>query len=378
MAGFYIHFPFCRKQCFYCDFHFTVSSKNFTHIIRALKKEITERRQEFLTMQFNSIYFGGGTPSLLPIDELNNIIELIQDNYSIHSGAEITLEANPDDLSKDYLSTLYNETLINRLSIGIQSFNDRILKLLNRQHNSKIAYDSVCKAKEQGFENINIDLIYGIPGMSEDLWIKDLEAFRTLDLPHLSAYHLTIEPKTVFGYYLRKGRITPLNEEESLRQFNILLQFAYKNGYEHYEISNFAKPEYQSKHNLTYWNREPYIGIGPSAHSYTIQQRRWNIANNTKYYQSLDNDSHDYFEYEDIDKNTSYNEYLLTSLRTKQGIEIPYLENLFGKEYVLLFETSVRKFLDQGLVIKNGTRYCLDDKGKFISDYILSELMKVN
>ncbi len=378
MAGFYIHFPFCRKQCFYCDFHFSVSRKNLTNIIRALKKEIIERKHEFLNMEFNTIYFGGGTPSLLSIDELNSIIKLIQHNYSIHSNAEITLEANPDNLSKDYLSALYNDTIINRLSVGIQSFNDKILKFLNRQHNSKIAYDSICKAKNQGFENINIDLIYGIPGMSEKSWIKDLGIFRTLDLPHLSAYHLTIEPKTVFGYYLRKGRITPLNEEESLKQFNILLQFAYGHDYEHYEISNFAKQNYQSKHNLNYWNREPYIGIGPSAHSYTIQRRRWNIANNTKYYQSLDNDSNDYFEYEEIDKNTAYNELLLTSLRTKQGIDITCLEKEFGKEFLLLFETSVQKFLEQGVVIKNGTKYYLDDRGKFISDYILSELMKVN
>ncbi len=378
MAGFYLHIPFCRKQCFYCDFHFTVSLKQKNVMINAIRREITNRKHEYSNLQFDTLYFGGGTPSILSANELNNLIALIQKNYNVNPEAEITLEANPDDLSPDYLAALRNNTIINRLSIGIQSFNDSILKFLNRQHNSEIAYESVVRSKKEGFNNINIDLIYGIPGMDKKMWQQNLEIFRTLKIPHLSAYHLTIESKTVFAYHLKKGKIKPIDEEESLIQFRMLMQFAKENHYAHYEISNFAKSGYHSRHNLSYWNRESFIGIGPSAHSFNLKQRRWNVSNNTQYCRAMLNNSEDYYEYEEIDKKTAYNEYLMTSLRTSQGIDTGYMNDYFGMDYVAGYKKSVEKFLMRGSIIKSGEKYFLSDEGKCIADYIISELMKVD
>ncbi len=378
MAGFYIHIPFCRKQCYYCDFHFTVSFKNFDQVVQALKKEIEFRENEFSDVQFETIYLGGGTPSVLPVKEINSIIELVYGCYQILPHAEISLEANPDDLSAEYLSTLRSTSKINRLSIGIQSFRDADLRFLNRQHSSDDAFECIIRSKEKGFDNINVDLIYGIPGMEQNIWQQNLEIFKKLDIPHLSAYHLTIEPKTVLAYYQKRGKIESMDEEESLIQFEILLHFAKENGYDHYEISNFAKPEYYSKHNLGCWNREPYIGIGPSAHSFNLNKRRWNVANNTIYCNSLNRNSSDYFESENIDIRTAYNEYLMTSLRTKHGIDIQYLEDNFGLDFLTGYNDSIRKFISEGEVIKDGTRYYLSDKGKFKADYIISELMVVN
>ncbi len=377
MAGFYVHIPFCKKQCYYCDFHFSVSFKQKNNVIAAIRKEILDRKHEFSNIHFDTIYFGGGTPSILSISELKSIIELIQENYSVTADAEVTLEGNPDDLSRDYLYSLRNESIVNRLSVGIQSFNDRTLKFLNRQHNSELAYDSISQAKTEGFENINIDLIYGIPGVDEEIWQQNLEIFRSLNIPHLSAYHLTIEPKTVFAYHLKKGKIKAIDEDKSVMQFGMLMQFAKENGYEHYEISNFAKPGFQSRHNLGYWNKLSYIGIGPSAHSFHQNQRRWNVANNAKYCQWVLANSNEYYEQENIDKKTAYNEYLMTSLRTSRGINSTELIRHFGDEYLSDFKISSQKFLKKGSIIKMDENFSLTDEGKFIADYIISELMKV-
>jgi oxygen-independent coproporphyrinogen-3 oxidase len=346
-------------------------------VIAAIGKEISERKHNFSEIFFDTIYFGGGTPSILSMDELNRIIELIQINYNVATDAEITLEANPDDLSQKYLHSLRNESIINRLSIGIQSFNDSTLKFLNRQHNSKLAYNSIKMAKEEGFDNINIDLIYGIPGVEENIWQQNLEVFRSLNITHLSAYHLTIEPKTVFAYHLKKGKIKPIDEEESVLQFKMLMQFARESGYEHYEISNFSKPGYQSKHNLGYWNKQSYIGIGPSAHSFHQNQRRWNIANNTKYYQLVLTNSDEYYQHEMIDRKTAYNEYIMTSLRTSKGISLTELAKNFGEEYLLAIKGSSQRFLNKGTIIEREENYILTDQGKFIADYIISELMMI-
>ena len=377
MAGFYVHIPFCRKQCYYCDFHFSVSFKQKNKVIAAIKKEILDRKYDFSKVNFDTVYFGGGTPSVLSTDELNSIIELIKANYNVAVDAEITLEANPDDLSQKYLYSLRKESFINRLSVGIQSFNDRTLKFLNRQHDAKLAYQSIKQAKTEGFDNINIDLIYGIPGVKEEIWRQNLEIFRSLNIPHLSAYHLTIEPKTVFAYYLKKGKIKTIDEEKSVMQFGILMKFAKDNGFEHYEISNFAKPGFQSRHNLGYWNNLPYIGIGPSAHSFYQNQRRWNVANNTKYCQLVFDNSDEYFEQENIDKKTAYNEYLMTSLRTNKGINSADLKKYFGDEFLFDFRSTSQKFIKRGSIIKIEENYILTDEGKLIADYVISELMKV-
>ena len=378
MAGFYVHIPFCRKQCYYCDFHFSVSLKHKNDIISAIRKEIVDRKDEFSKVQFNTLYFGGGTPSILSVKELNSLVALIQKNYHIISEAEVTLEANPDDLSQQYLKSLRKETIVNRLSIGVQTFNNKILKFLNRQHNSESALNSIKLAKNEEYENISIDLIYGIPGMDGRIWQQNLEIFKTLEIPHLSAYHLTIEPRTVFAYYMKKGKIKPVDEEDSIHQFNLLMQFANENKYEHYEISNFARSGYQSKHNLAYWNRESYIGIGPSAHSFHQNQRRWNIANNTKYFQSILSNSEDYFQYEKIDKQKAYNEYLMTALRTSRGIDTKYLKEHFGEDYLSVFQSSAKKFLRQRSLVKEGNNYYLNQNGKLIADLVISEMMKVD
>jgi oxygen-independent coproporphyrinogen-3 oxidase len=377
MAGFYVHIPFCRRQCYYCDFHFSVSFKQKNNVIFAIQKEILDRKYDFSKVNFHTIYFGGGTPSILSTDELNNIINLIKTNYNVAVDAEITLEANPDDLSQNYLYSLRNESFINRLSVGIQSFNDRTLKFLNRQHNSELAYQSIKQAKTEGFDNINIDLIYGIPGAEEKEWQQNLEIFRSLNLPHLSAYHLTIEPKTVFAHHLKKGKIEAIDEEKSVMQFGILMKFANENGYDHYEISNFAKPGFQSRHNLGYWSNLPYMGIGPSAHSFHQHQRRWNVANNTKYCQLVLNNSDEYFEQEKINIKTAYNEYLMTSLRTSKGINSADLKKYFGEEFLSDFRSASQKFLKRGSIIKMEENYSLTDEGKLIADYIISEFMKV-
>ena len=376
MAGFYIHIPFCRKLCYYCDFHFTVSFKYKDRLIAALKKEIKSRKDEFKNVEFTTVYFGGGTPSVLSIKELQEIIGLIYGNYTINA-SEVTFEANPDDLTEEYLNYLKSYTPINRISIGVQSFRDQDLQLMNRRHTAEEAIQSVERSQKAGFENINIDLIYGLPGMTIQNWKYNLETFNRLGLPHLSAYHLTFEPKTVFSYYVKKGKMKPIEEEKSLRQFELLMRFAEDKGYEHYEISNFARNSMFSKHNMGYWSGEPYIGIGPSAHSFNINYRRWNVSNNTKYCESIEKGTDNYFEEEDIDQRTAYNEFILTSLRTKWGISKDFIYEKFGDHFLSRFLEMSARFIEDGTLTEDDGRYYLSNNGKFIADHIMSELMIV-
>ena len=376
MAGFYIHIPFCRKLCYYCDFHFTVSFKYKERVVEALKKEIKNRKIEFQNVEFNTVYFGGGTPSVLTIREVQEILGVIYENYTIRA-SEITFEANPDDLTNEYLNELKNYTPVNRLSIGVQSFHDRDLQLMNRRHTAKEAIQSIELSRKAGFDNINIDLIYGIPGLTISNWKDNLELFNRLNLNHLSAYHLTFEPKTVFSYYVKKGKMKPLDEEKSLRQFELLMRFAEDKGFEHYEISNFARNNMYSRHNTGYWSGEPYIGIGPSAHSFNKKYRRWNVSNNTKYCEAIGNNSDDYFESETIDQQTAYNELILTSLRTKWGINDRIISQRFGDDILTKFVKMASRFIDDGTLTYEGGSYFLSNKGKFIADHIMSELMIV-
>jgi oxygen-independent coproporphyrinogen-3 oxidase len=377
LAGLYLHIPFCRKLCYYCDFHFTVSLKQKQRLVYALVSELKSRKPEAEGTILDTIYFGGGTPSVLTMDELVLLFKCILGNYHITTTPEITFEANPDDLDAGYLKDILKYTPVNRLSIGVQSFNDKELKLLNRRHTTADAIHCIEHAKEAGFTNLNIDLIYGIPGMTTSGFKKNLELFKRLDIPHLSAYHLTIEPKTVFGYYQKKGKIKAVSETISLRQFDLLMTLMEPWGYDHYEISNFARPGYYSKHNLGYWTGKPYFGIGPSAHSYLNNIRRWNIANNTAYIESIENDRNDYFETEPIDRSKAYNEYLLTSLRTKWGIDTDYILEAFGSAYDKLITEGIRKFVNEGILLQDQKQIMLSRKGKMIADYVISELMMV-
>jgi oxygen-independent coproporphyrinogen-3 oxidase len=377
LAGFYIHIPFCRKLCYYCDFHFSVSLKNKERLLKSLISEIQQRNIEFKDIVFDTIYFGGGTPSILTIEEVSMVLSTINKYYSIVPDPEVTFESNPDDLSVDYLSGLKAYSSINRLSIGVQSFNDKDLKLMNRRHTAMEAIESIERTKAAGFDNINIDLIYGIPGMSLNTWVSNLEKFKNFGAGHLSAYHLTIEPRTVFSQFQKKGKLVPITEEKSLRQFEILMRFADENGYDHYEISNFAKDGFYSKHNLTYWTGAPYIGVGPSAHSFNGKERRWNVSNNTRYCDSVLNGSGDYFEKEIIDPQTSFNDYMLTSLRTKWGVSKKLISDNYGEEIYQSFLVSSQKFVLDGTLIEKDGFLILAKKGIFIADYVISELMIV-
>lgn len=375
MAGLYIHIPFCRKLCYYCDFHFTVSFKEKQRVLDAIGCELILRKEEFDENEFSTIYFGGGTPSILSSKEINNFIDIIEKNYKISADAEITIETNPDDLTPSYLSEVKQNTPVNRLSIGVQSFNDLSLKLMNRRHSAKEAFECIKEAQNIGFENINIDLIYGIPGMTLNDLKEDLGTFSNLHIPHLSAYHLSIEPKTVFAHYQEKGKIKVISEEESLKQFDFLIQFISNLGYEHYEISNFALPNAYSKHNLGYWTGEPYLGVGPSAHSFRGNQRRWNVSVNSKYCSEIEKGGESFFEIEFIDMETSFQDYLITALRTKWGINLETIKTKFGDNILQHTNSTAKKFIDEGLLINQDEIICLSKKGKLIADFIIREMM---
>ncbi len=374
MAGIYIHIPYCRKLCHYCNFHRTLLNENINVFLKSLLKEIELRKNYLGNDIVETIYFGGGTPSILDIPEINLIISTIRNNFKIYDNPEITLEANPDDLRRNYLQELIDNTLINRLSIGIQSFYDDDLKLLNRRHNSLQATESVAYSQEAGFSNISIDLIYGLPGMTTGGWKSNLQQAFKLNVQHISAYHLTFEPGTEFYRLLNKGILSRQSDDESLKQFNLLTDLAQKNKFIHYEISNFAIKDYYSIHNTNYWKQKKYLGIGPSAHSYNYISRQWNIADNSKYIEGISKGI-PYTEKEKLDTAMKYNDYILTSLRTMWGADLVYIENTFGAIFSDHAAGKSMKFIDGGNITKDANVLKLTEKGKFISDYIISELM---
>jgi oxygen-independent coproporphyrinogen-3 oxidase len=352
-----------------------VSLKQKDRVVKALHEELRIRRNEFSELNIETIYFGGGTPTVLSSTELALLLETINRFYHVLPDAEVTIEANPDDLSNEYLFALKADTWFNRISIGTQSFDDTDLKLMNRRHTAEEAYRSILMTKDAGFSNLNIDLIYGVPGMNMERWQRNLEIFASLGIPHLSAYHLTFEPKTVFTHYQKKGKLKPINEELSLAQFEFLLGFMQARGFEHYEISNFSYPDCYSRHNVGYWTGKPYLGIGPSAHTYLMNSRRWNVANNSRYCDALEAGSNTYFETETLDTISSYHDYILTSLRTKWGIDREKVLAIFGKEISHEFTKLSQSFLDKGMLIEENNRIILPDRSKFLADHIISGLM---
>jgi len=308
MAGIYIHIPFCKKLCHYCDFHRSLNLKDKSRMIKALVKEM-ERENGFLeSEQIETIYFGGGTPSVLDYKEIMIIFEGLYKYFKISKEAEITFEANPDDLTKQYLIKLA-KTGINRLSIGLQSFSDQELRLLNRRHRGKTGINAVYDSKNAGFENISVDLIYGIPGMNIEIWENNLDIAFQMEIKHISAYHLTIEPNTIFSRYIKEGRIKMPEEDTGIEQFRVLIKKAAENKFIHYEISNFCQDGFFSKHNTNYWKQVKYLGLGPSAHSYNKDIRRWNVADNKKYMGSISKNKIP-FEKESLDNRKKYNEYI--------------------------------------------------------------------
>ncbi len=330
MSGIYIHIPFCKQACHYCDFHFSTSMKKKDDLVNALTKELELRKDEFKNTTVETIYFGGGTPSLLTNDELQFIIDAVYKNYEVSEDPEITLEANPDDLSKDRIIAL-SKSRINRLSIGIQSFFEADLKLMNRAHNAEEAKSCLEEATKH-FDNISLDLIYGVPGASNEQWLANIEMALSFNVPHISSYALTVEPKTALASFIKKGIIDNVDDEQAHDQFHILKDKLEAEGFVHYELSNFGKDGYFSKNNSAYWQGKSYLGIGPSAHSFNGKQRGWNVKNNSKYIKSIE-DGQLPIEIETLTKTDQYNEYVMTGLRTIWGVSFHKVEADFGADY---------------------------------------------
>jgi len=375
MSGIYIHIPFCKQPCHYCDFHFSTSMKKKDDIVLALAKEIVMRKNEFSTEIVETIYFGGGTPSVLSNDEINFLISEVYKNYKVVENPEITLEANPDDLSTERIFEL-SKSPINRLSIGIQSFYEEDLKMMNRAHNSAEAINCLKEATKY-FDNISLDLIYGIPGLTDEMWKKNIETALSFGIPHISSYALTVEPKTALRKLIDTGKIAEPQDEVASNHFMILVETLQKNGFIHYELSNFGKEGYFSKNNSAYWLGKKYIGIGPSAHSYDGEKRGWNIANNSLYLKSIQNDELP-LETETLTISDRYNEYIMTGLRTIWGVSLERIESEFGLDYLNYLKKQSQKFLDDDLLSIENNILKPTAKGKFLTDGIASDLFYLN
>jgi oxygen-independent coproporphyrinogen III oxidase len=379
----YIHIPFCKQACHYCDFHFSTNLSAKAELVTAICKEIELQKDYLPNKTLDSIYFGGGTPSLLNEYELAQIFETIHRYFIVKPTAEITLEANPDDLSDDTIKLFRNYA--NRLSIGIQSFHQSYLQFMNRAHSATEAEVCVKKVQGLGFENISIDLMYGMDLNKNtepysisphQIWQTDLEKATELAVPHISSYCLTIEPKTVLGNRLKNKKISPVDDELSAQQFEMMVKHLTKNGYEHYEISNFAKPNQIAQHNSSYWKRRPYLGVGPSAHSFNGLSRQYNISNNALYIKSLKNNKLD-FGIEQLTPNEQLNDYLLTGLRTIWGCELAVLNDILKGDFYEIQKSGIQSFIKkQWLTIENGTMY-LTPNGKLFADRIVSDLFLV-
>jgi oxygen-independent coproporphyrinogen-3 oxidase len=388
MSGIYIHIPFCKQACHYCDFHFSTSFKKKDELINALATELVLRKDEFKNQQVETIYFGGGTPSLLAIDELQFLISEIYKNYNVAENPEITIEANPDDLIKLPVTSSgvempsrtifedYKKIGINRLSIGIQSFFEEDLKLMNRAHNSEEAKMCLQEATKH-FDNISLDLIYGIPGLSNERWIENIETALSYNIPHISSYALTVEPKTALASFIKKGIIQNVDDDLAQEQFHILIEKLEEVGFVHYELSNFGKPDFFSRNNSAYWQGKPYLGIGPSAHSFDGEHRGWNVRNNSKYIKSLKENILP-IETETLSTTDKYNEYVMTGLRTIWGVSLEKIEKDFGLEYKKYLLKQSQKYINEHLLYLDNHKLLVTKKGKFLSDGIASDLFKIN
>jgi oxygen-independent coproporphyrinogen-3 oxidase len=375
MSGIYIHIPFCKQACHYCDFHFSTSLKKKDEMVLTLAKEITLRKSEFNNEIVETIYFGGGTPSILEIKDLRFLIEEVYRNYTVAENPEITVEANPDDLTETRIIEL-SQNKINRLSIGIQSFFEDDLKLMNRAHNSAEAIKCL-EISTQYFDNISIDLIYGVPNMSNEKWLQNIETALSFNVPHISSYALTVEPKTALHTFIQKGIIPPPDDEVAQEHFHLLVDKLEENGFIHYELSNFGKTTYFSKNNSSYWLGKKYIGIGPSAHSYNGISRSWNISNNSLYLKSIAENILP-SETETLTKTDRYNEYVMTGLRTIWGISLDRIEREFGKTYLDYLNKQSYNYIEDHFLFVDDTILRTTKIGKFLSDGIASDLFMLN
>ncbi len=375
MPGLYLHIPFCKQACHYCDFHFSTVLKNKEAMVEALVRELEMQKDYLDGAQLTSLYFGGGTPSLLDTHEMVLLFETIQRLHNVAPDAEITLEANPDDLSEAKLADLRNYTPVNRLSIGIQSFADEDLRWMNRAHHANDAHACLRRSLAAGFNDLSIDLIYGAPTTSHEQWQENLRLAFNYGVPHLSCYSLTVEKGTALHHFVKTGKSAPVEEEKAARQFEYLIEKSAAAGYEHYEISNFALPGRYAKHNSSYWFGDAYLGIGPSAHAFNGAVRQWNVANNAMYISSLQ-DGKIPFESEVLTPEQRYNEYVMTALRTQWGIDRGRV-GAFGAAFVDHLDMEAQEFLDVGaLVLENGF-YKLSKAGKLLADHVASSLFLV-
>ena len=372
MPGVYIHIPYCRKACHYCNFHFSTTLRSKPEMVASILTELELQRDFLKGASLSSVYLGGGTPSLLDISELVQIFDRISGLHQLEPGAEITLEANPDDLTPEKLRQLRDYTPVNRLSIGIQSFSDTDLQWMNRAHNATHARACLEDALKTGFSDLTIDLIYGAPVTSDEQWAENLQTALEYGIPHLSCYCLTVEEGTALHHFVGKGQQSPVDEEKAARQFEYLQRETECAGYEHYEISNFALPGRYARHNSSYWLGEPYLGIGPAAHSFDGENRQWNIANNALYINSL-RDKTIPFEREVLSTAQRYNEYVMTSMRTKWGTDKRKIAADFG-EFAALFQQGIQSYLESGHIEEDKGIYRLSRTGKLLADRIASDL----
>ncbi|WP_162428181.1 radical SAM family heme chaperone HemW [Pontibacter pudoricolor] len=372
MAGIYLHIPFCKQACHYCDFHFSTSMGHKTATIDAIARELELRRDYLQGQTIETIYFGGGTPSLLTQDELQLLLQTIKDLFIVSATAEISLEANPDDLKPEKLQEL-KAAGINRLSIGLQSFHEPHLRMMNRAHNATESLQCVKDAQAAGFNNITVDLIYGIPAPDHSIWLKDLETLFSLDVQHVSCYALTIEPDTALGRWSKKGKFTPSEDDFTAQQFEILLEQMAQHGFVQYEISNFCKPGYESKHNSNYWRGVHYLGVGPSAHSFNGHSRQYNVANNRKYTEAIGQQTIP-SEIEELTLGDQANDYLLTTLRTIWGCDLVHMRDNYSYDVQASHNIYLQELQHKELAtIKDNVLY-LTDKGKLLADQITLDL----
>lgn len=371
MAGIYIHIPFCKKACHYCNFHFSTSQEKMPAMVEAIKKEAALNRN-YLAEEIATIYFGGGTPSLLKEEDIRQIIGQLKMLFEVAADAEITLEANPDDITETSAAA-WKAAGVNRLSIGIQSFFEDDLRWMNRAHNAQQALNAVHTAQQLGFRNITIDLIYGTPYLTDGMWLQNIETALALGVPHLSCYALTVEPKTALAKMISTHQAEDVDADKQARHFSLLTERLRSAGFEHYEISNFAKPGMRSRHNSSYWLGRPYMGLGPSAHSFNGKNRQWNIANNSLYLASIEKGIVP-FEEEVLTNTQRLNEYIMIGLRTSEGISVSALTEKSGSNLVEKVMAAAAKHMQRGHLVLTGDRLTLTEEGKFLADGIAADL----
>ena len=372
MAGIYIHIPFCKQACHYCDFHFSTNLENRAPIVQALSEELVLQRDYLGGEEVNTLYFGGGTPSVLTLRELDQILDTVHKTFSVNPHAEVTLEANPDDLSREKLKAL-RQAGINRLSVGIQSFDDAVLKFLHRAHDAALAKRCIFDAYEVGFQNISLDLIYAIPDQDEVVWERNIEEALRLKPQHISSYSLTIEEKTTFGRWAAKGKLRPVGDDTAGHQLLVLVDRLERAGFEQYEVSNFSLPGFQSKHNSSYWRSEKYLGVGPSAHSYNGASRQFNVSNNAFYLKALQ-ERRIPATIEVLTREDQINDYLLTTLRTSWGTDLARILNLWGYDLLAAHEGYIGALVENGHALLESRVLRLTKNGKLLADKIASDL----